>query len=54
MLRSLMLPGAAIVLGTIAHAGAQTYPDKPVRLIVAFPAGGAADLVGRAMAQKLS
>ena len=30
------------------------YPEKPVRLIVAFPAGGAADLVARAIAQRLT
>jgi tripartite-type tricarboxylate transporter receptor subunit TctC len=35
-------------------AGAQSYPTKPVRLIVAFPPGGAADLVARAIAQRLT
>src|SRR5262245_21005752 len=33
---------------------AQTYPSKPVRLIVADAAGGAPDQLGRALAQKLS
>ncbi|MCD6043871.1 MAG: tripartite tricarboxylate transporter substrate binding protein [Burkholderiales bacterium] len=37
-----------LVAGT---AGAQTYPNKPVRLIVGFPAGGPADIFGRALAQ---
>jgi tripartite-type tricarboxylate transporter receptor subunit TctC len=33
---------------------AQSYPSKPVRLILPFPPGGATDLLGRAIAQKLS
>lgn len=30
------------------------YPEKPVRLVVPFPAGGSVDLVGRLIAQRLS
>jgi tripartite-type tricarboxylate transporter receptor subunit TctC len=33
---------------------AQTYPAKPVRFIVAFPAGGGNDVLARLVAQKLS
>lgn len=46
---------AAIAL--VAHAPgatAQTYPARPVRLIVADAAGGAPDQLGRLLAQKLS
>lgn len=34
-------------------AGAQSYPAKPVRLLVPFPAGGSTDLVARAISPKL-
>ena len=37
-----------------AIATAQTYPTKPIRLIVTFAPGGGADAVGRAIAQPLS
>ncbi len=32
----------------------QSYPDRPIRLIVAFPPGGTADLVSRVFAQELA
>jgi tripartite-type tricarboxylate transporter receptor subunit TctC len=41
----------------VAAAGplqAQTYPAKPVRLILPFPPGGPSDILGRALSQKLS
>jgi tripartite-type tricarboxylate transporter receptor subunit TctC len=35
------------------QANAQTYPTKPVRLILPFPPGGPTDILGRAVAQKV-
>jgi len=35
-------------------AYADDYPSRPVSLVVAFPAGGGVDTVGRVVAQKLS
>ena len=35
-------------------ATAQDYPNKPIKLIVPYPPGGATDVIGRVMAQKLS
>ena len=37
-----------------AGAFAQSYPNKPIRLIIGFSAGGATDSIGRLYAQKLS
>lgn len=45
---------AFAVAGVIAAgAAAQTYPSRPIRLISPNPAGGANDLIGRIVAQKL-
>src|SRR5205085_4445639 len=35
-------------------ASAQSFPTKPVRMIIGFPAGGPADIFGRALAQGMS
>ena len=33
---------------------AQSYPDKPIRIVVTFPAGGPTDAVARPISQSLS
>jgi tripartite-type tricarboxylate transporter receptor subunit TctC len=40
--------------GLIAPACAQSYPNKPLKMVLPFPAGGPTDIVARAMGQGLS
>ncbi len=44
---------AALCLA-VSPAAAQDYPNKPITMIVPFPAGGGVDVIGRIVAEKLS
>ena len=46
--------GAAALLALSCSAWAQAYPEKPVSLIVTFPAGSGPDIIGRLAGQWLS
>ena len=49
-----VLLGSALALPFIARVAAQpTWPDRPVRIIIPFGAGGPIDLVGRLLAEHL-
>jgi tripartite-type tricarboxylate transporter receptor subunit TctC len=50
MIRNLLL-AACLALGA-APAWAQKYPEKPVRIVVPFPAGGIADVYARIIAAR--
>jgi len=55
MMRSLvrgMIVAALVVLPQLAQA--QSYPSKPVKLIVPFPAGGPADTIARVLTEKMA
>jgi tripartite-type tricarboxylate transporter receptor subunit TctC len=51
----LHLAAGAAALSAVSHiASAQTYPARPVRIIVGFPAGGGSDIIARLIGQWLS
>src|SRR5215831_10053446 len=48
------LLGAGWILGGTDLAHAQPYPNRPIRMVVPFPAGGPADGVARILSDRLS
>jgi tripartite-type tricarboxylate transporter receptor subunit TctC len=49
LLQSLLLALALVTPGAIA----QTFPDRPLKLVVPFPPGGATDVLGRILAKRM-
>ncbi len=54
LVRSAGAAVAAVFAAIPIVAGAQAYPQKPIRFVVPFPAGGAGDIFARTIGQKLS
>ena len=50
----LLVAAVAAVVGSSSPVAAQTYPTKPIRLIVPFPPGGGTDVVSRHLATELA
>ena len=53
MTRRLLAAIAMAMFAGIAIAPAQTYPSRPITMIVPFPAGGATDTLGRFLAERM-
>lgn len=51
LFRSLVL---LVCVAAATGAAAQTYPNKPIRMVVGYSAGGSVDVVGRLLGQELS
>ena len=51
---ALRILSVACLITWSTTVAAQTYPEKPVRMIVPFPAGGGSDTAGRAISERLS
>ena len=53
-MKAVLVAAALSTLAALPPAQAQSYPSKPVRLIIPFAAGGAADVPGRILAHRLT
>ena len=51
---ALILLGGLMLLGNAPLSQAQSWPDKPIKLIIPFAPGGTTDILGRALAQQLT
>jgi tripartite-type tricarboxylate transporter receptor subunit TctC len=52
-MRKLAVAVALSMLAGIAGAAAQTYPSRPVTVIVPFAAGGVTDIVARIVTERM-
>jgi len=50
----LLRAASLVLLMSALCAGAQTYPNKPIRLVVPYPPGALTDLLGRAIGERLA
>src|SRR3954453_14176416 len=48
------LVSGGVVVPARTPAQAQEYPNRPIRIVAPFPAGGAADILARAIGQKFT
>ena len=53
-MKVLKLFAGAVLAGLALHAAAQTYPTKPVHVVISFTPGSSTDLVGGVVSGMLS
>jgi tripartite-type tricarboxylate transporter receptor subunit TctC len=53
MRKSICVAVIAATLASVGVASAQTYPSRPITMVVPFPAGGGTDIIARALAQRM-
>jgi len=53
-MRQILGVAALVIMGFVSPAQAQSWPDKPIKLIIPFAAGGTTDIIGRVLAQQMS
>ena len=49
--RAMLIAGGAAMLSSAARA--EGFPERPVKIVVPYPAGGSNDIIARMLAQKL-
>ena len=51
--KTIAVASALLLTCTLANAQSEPYPSRPIKLIVGYPAGGASDVMARAVANKM-
>jgi tripartite-type tricarboxylate transporter receptor subunit TctC len=54
IVKALIALASFILVGLLASAQADTYPSRPITIVVPFPAGGPTDTLGRILAERMT